>query len=80
MVLLAAPILLFTHNILTLWLGNHLPPYVIPLTQVIIFCSMLNAMAGSFWMSASAIGANVAKSYNITLAIINLFTMPLAYI
>ena len=37
-------------------------------------------MAGSFWMSASAIGANVAKSYNITLAIINLFTLPLAYI
>ena len=79
MVLLAAPILLFTHNILILWLGNHLPSYVIPLTQVIIICSKLNAMAGSFWMSASAIGANVAKSYNITLAIINLFTLPLAY-
>ena len=79
MVILASPVLLFTNNILTLWLGDHLPPYVVPLTQVVIFCSMLSAMAGSFWMSASAIGANVAKGYNITLAIVNLFTLPIAY-
>ena len=80
MVLLAAPILLFTHNILVLWLGDNLPSYVEKLTQIIIFCSLLATMSGPFSMSISAIGMNATKAYTITLTTLNLFVLPLAYL
>lgn len=79
MALLSAPVLYFTHNLLTLWLGNSLPEYTQQIVQVVILCSLLNAVAGPFWMSATAIGSNVVKEYNITLTLINLCTLPLAY-
>ena len=36
-------------------------------------------MAGSFWMTALAIGAQSVKQYNIVLTLIDLCTVPLAY-
>ena len=79
MAILSAPVLYFTHSLLTFWLGNNLPPYVEELVQAVILCSLINAMAGSFWMTAMAIGSSSIKQYNIVLTLINLFTVPLAY-
>jgi len=78
MAILSAPFLFFTKSILTLWLGNDLPAYAENFIPVIIFCSIIDALAGPFWISAQAIGS--IKEYNITLTVINLFTLPLAYV
>lgn len=77
MVLLSLPILCYPNTILTLWLGSHVPPYTDKFVQVIIFCSLIDALAGPFWTSAMAIGS--VKEYNVTLTVINLLTLPLAY-
>lgn len=76
--ILSAPILLFPHFIMTLWLGHTLPKYVEAFVQLIILCSLIDALAGPFWMSAAAIGS--IKEYNIVLTCINLCTLPLAYV
>lgn len=77
--ILSAPVFYFTHTLLTFWLGDHLPQYVEELVQVTLLCSLISAMAGSFWMTALAIGTNKIKQYNIVIAIIDLCTVPLAY-
>lgn len=78
MTLLSAPILFFTHTILTIWLGDNLPMYVEVFVQVVIFCSLIDAISGPFWMAATAIG--VIKVYSIVLSLINISLLPLAYI
>lgn len=78
MAIISTPILYFTHSILVLWLGNHLPDYAEGFVQVIILCSLIDALAGPFWMSASAIGS--IKKYNIFLTTINLCTLPVVYV
>lgn len=77
MLFISAPILFYTKSILFLWLGNELPIYVDSFVQIIIFCSLIDALAGPFWVSAQAIGS--IKSYNVVLTLINLLTLPLAY-
>ncbi|OOF44555.1 polysaccharide biosynthesis protein [Rodentibacter trehalosifermentans] len=77
--ILSAPVLYFTHPLLTFWLGEQLPQYVEPLVQTTLLCSLISAMAGSFWMTALAIGTNKIKQYNIVIAMIDLCTVPLAY-
>ncbi|OOF42514.1 polysaccharide biosynthesis protein [Rodentibacter rarus] len=77
--ILSAPVLYFTHPLLTFWLGDQLPQYVEPLVQTTLLCSLISAMAGSFWMTALAIGTNKIKQYNIVIAMIDLCTVPLAY-
>jgi len=79
MAILSAPVLYFTHTLLTFWLGNHLPQYTEQLVQAIIACLLISAMAGAFWMSALAIGTSTVKQYNIIVALIDLCTVPLAY-
>lgn len=76
---LSAPVLYFCHTLLTFWLDDPLPNYVEELIQAIILCSLINAMAGPFWMTALAIGKNSVKQYNIVLSIISLCTVPVAY-
>lgn len=78
MAIISAPILYYTNSILTFWLGDNLPEYVEGFVQVVILCSLMDALAGPFWMSATAIGS--IKEYNITLTLINLCTLPLAYL
>lgn len=79
MAILSAPVLYFTHTLLTFWLGDHLPQYTEQLVQAIIACLLISAMAGAFWMSALAIGTSTVKQYNIIVALIDLCTVPLAY-
>ncbi|OOF59029.1 oligosaccharide flippase family protein [Rodentibacter myodis] len=77
--ILSAPVFYFTHTLLTFWLGDHLPKYAEQFVQATLLCSLISAMAGSFWMTALAIGSNSIRQYNIILACIDLFTVPLAY-
>ncbi|KKX51711.1 MATE family efflux transporter [Sphingobacterium sp. IITKGP-BTPF85] len=77
MAIISAPILYFTHSILILWLGDKVPTYAEGFVQVIILCSLIDALAGPFWMSATAIGT--MKEYNIVLTLINFCILPLAY-
>ena len=77
--ILAAPVFYFSHTLLTFWLGEHVPRYADQLVQATLLCSLISAMAGSFWMTALAIGSSGIKQYNIILAIIDLCTVPLAY-
>lgn len=48
MAILSAPVLYFTHTLLTFWLGDHLPQYTEQLVQAIIACLLISAMAGHF--------------------------------
>ncbi len=75
---IAFPVLVNTNFILNLWLGNTLPEYVDQFTQIIILISLIDALSGSFWMSAHAIG-NI-KKYQIYLSILLLFNVPIAYV
>ena len=77
--ILSAPVLYFSHTLLTLWLGDNVPMYTDKLVQATLVCSLISAMAGSFWMTALAIGSKTIKQYNVILAIIDLCTVPLAY-
>ncbi len=74
----AIPVLVNTNFVLNLWLGNTLPEYVDQFTQIIILISLIDALSGSFWMSAHAIG-NI-KKYQIYLSILLLFNVPIAYV
>lgn len=78
MAFITAPILFFTHSVLQLWLGDNLPEYVEGIVQIVIFCTLLDAMGGAFTMSAMAIG--VVKVYFISIALISFLNFPLAYI
>lgn len=77
--ILSAPVLYFSHTLLTFWLGDQLPLYADQLVQATLLCSLISAMAGSFWMTALAIGTHRIKQYNVILACIDLCTVPLAY-
>ncbi|WP_334124747.1 lipopolysaccharide biosynthesis protein [Empedobacter brevis] len=76
--LFALPLLVYTKLILTLWLGNNLPEYVVEFTKIIIIGSIINSMVGPFWMSANAIG-NI-RNYQIIIAGILLLNLPIAYV
>lgn len=78
MAVLSVPVLFFSNYILTLWLGNSLPPHVERFVQFIILISLIDSLSGPFWMSAQAIGS--IKEYNIVLTIINMLVLPLAYL
>lgn len=78
MSILAAPFILNTDFIMHLWLGNNLPEYVITFAQIIILSSLVDALAGPFWMSVHAVG-NI-KKYQIFLSLILILNLPLAYL
>jgi hypothetical protein len=76
--ILSTPVLFFTNYILTLWLGDSLPPYIGRFVQFLILISLIDSLSGPFWMSAQAIG-NI-KEYNIVLTILNLLVLPIAFL
>jgi O-antigen/teichoic acid export membrane protein len=76
--ILAIPILAYTQSILHLWLGQILPSYVIPFTQLIILNSIIEALIGPFWMSVAAVG-NI-KRYQIVISIFIILNLPVAYV
>lgn len=75
-IILSLPLLFFTSEILRIWLGNEVPKYASEFVKIVLSCSIIDAIAGPFWMASTAIG-NI-KTYNITLTLINFITLPLA--
>lgn len=75
-IVLSLPLLFFTSEILKIWLGNEVPKYASEFVKIVLGCSIIDAIAGPFWMASTAIG-NI-KTYNITLTVINFITLPLA--
>lgn len=78
MSILAVPVILNTDFVMHLWLGNNLPEYVIAFAQIIILSSLVDALAGPFWMSVHAVGD--IKKYQILLSLILIVNLPLAYL
>lgn len=76
--ILATPILLNTAYILDLWLGNMVPTFAKEFTQIVILISLIDALAGPFWMSVHATGR--IKIYQFIISLILLINLPLAYI
>lgn len=61
------PIFMNCEYILGVWLGKY-PDYSIQLTQIILVCTVLDALAGPFWMAVYATGN--LKKYQITISLI----------
>ncbi len=78
MLILAIPVLLYSGLILNLWLGNNLPDYVVIFTKLVIIGSLIEAIAGPFWMSANAIGK--IQAYQISISLILILNLPVSYI
>lgn len=78
MAALAVPLLYFTDTLLALWLGDTVPLYTAGFIRIVILISLVDALAGPFWLSAQAIGS--IKEYNIVLTGINLLVLPIAFV
>lgn len=76
--LLSVPIIFFTQDILRIWLGEIVPDHASKLIIIVIFCSLIDAIAGPFWMAATAIGK--VKTYYLILSFISFCTLPVAFL
>lgn len=77
LLILAVPVLFNTAYILSIWL-KIVPEYAVIFTQLTIMLSLVEALAGPFWMSVSASGK--IKIYQIIVSGIFLLNLPLAYV
>lgn len=76
--IIAIPFLLFSDEILRLWLGKELPQYASFFVKGMIWLTILECLSGPFWMSAHARG-NI-RNYQLIISIIFLLNVPLTYI
>lgn len=76
--IIGTPILLNTGYVLHLWLGDMVPTFAKEFTQIVILISLIDALAGPFWMSVHATGK--IKIYQFIISLILLINLPLAYI
>lgn len=78
LVLLAVvPLFADTHFILSVWLGN-IPEYLISLVRVVTLYVLIDCISGPFVTVVYAVGK--LKRYQITISIIILFNLALAFI
>lgn len=75
--IIAIPFLLFSDEILQLWLGSELPQYASFFVKGMIWVTVLECLGGPFWMSAHARG-NI-RNYQVIISIIFLLNVPLTY-
>ncbi len=75
--IIAIPFLLFSDEILQLWLGKELPQYASFFVKGMVWVTILECLSGPFWMSAHARG-NI-RNYQIIISIIFLLNVPLTY-
>lgn len=76
LLILVIPILFNTAYILQLWL-KIVPEYAVEFTQLILVFSLIDALAGPFWVSMNATGK--IKKYQIGVSLILLLNLPIAY-
>ncbi len=77
LLLLGAPILLITPQLLSIWLDN-VPPYAVVFTRLAILTSLLEAYSHTMEIAVQASGR--IKIYQIVIASTNLLTLPLAWL
>ncbi len=75
--IIAIPFLLFSDEILQLWLGSELPQYASFFVKGMIWVTVLECLGGPFWMSAHARG-NI-RNYQVIISIIFLLNVPFTY-
>lgn len=76
--IIAIPFLLFSDEILQLWLGKELPKYASFFVKGMIWVTILDCISGPFWMSAHARG-NI-RNYQLIISLIFLLSLPLTYL
>lgn len=75
--LLSLPVLIETNQILNIWLKN-VPSYSVSFIRLILFISLLDAMANSVSTAINAVGR--IKVYQITIGVILLMVVPISYL
>ncbi len=77
LLILILPIIFNTEYILELWL-KITPQYAVPFTQIILINSLIDALAGPFWMSLNAVGK--IKKYQIIISTLLLLNIPFTFL
>lgn len=77
LLILVIPILFNTAYILQLWL-KIVPEYAVEFTQLMLVFSLIDALAGPFWVSMYATGK--IKKYQIGVSLILFLNLPIAYL
>lgn len=75
--MISLPVILEADTILNVWLAE-VPPHTINFLRIVLFTTIINAMAGPFTISAQANG-NI-KLYQMVVGGILLLSLPLSYI
>lgn len=75
--MISLPVILEADTILNVWLAE-VPPYTINFLRIVLFTTIINAMAGPFTISAQANG-NI-KLYQMVVGGILLLSLPLSYV
>lgn len=71
------PLFIYMDGILNIWLGV-VPEYTSVFIRIMIFYTMIDALAGPFWIAIQATGR--IKIYQILGSIIVLLNLPIAYV
>lgn len=75
--MISLPVILESETILNIWLIN-VPPHTVNFLRIVLFTTIINAMAGPFTISAQANG-NI-KLYQAVVGGILLLTLPISYV
>lgn len=74
--LISLPIIIYCHEILTLWLSN-VPPYSANFTRLVIISSFFEALSTPLWTTIGATGK--VRIYQIVVSLIILLELPISY-
>lgn len=74
----AIPIILEMNTVLSLWLGNDVPPYTRELSQCVLLFTLLNQFSNGLMSAIQATGR--IRNYQIAMGLIILLNIPIAYI
>lgn len=75
--LVSFPVLINLDYILNLWLGEY-PMHTKTICQLILLCSIFEALSGPLWVSIFATGR--IKVYQMVISLVLLLNLPLSYI
>lgn len=75
--MISLPVILEAETMLNFWLAE-VPPHTINFLRIVLFTTIINAMAGPFTISAQANGK--IKSYQAVVGGILLLSLPLSYV
>lgn len=77
MFIICVPVILYCEQYLNIWLDT-VPEYTKEFVQIFMVFLLIDALSGSFWTSAQAVGK--LKTYSTLMSLILFFNIPIAYI